>query len=58
MYEGSYWDLLRDCNELTDMLRGMCCMPSLIDEPELKLPVGPNLPSWDDYEPEMQEVGE
>ena len=57
MYEGSYWDLLRDCNELVEYLRAMCAAPSLLEEPKLCLPGGPNLPAWDDFEPKLVEVG-
>ncbi|GFR44718.1 hypothetical protein Agub_g6041 [Astrephomene gubernaculifera] len=53
VYEGSYWELMGDCDELADMLRKMSKAPALQDEPTLELPPPPELPSWDDFKPNL-----
>jgi hypothetical protein len=44
VYEGSYWQLLGDLEEIEAMLSRMTHAPSLLDEPELQLPPEPDLP--------------
>jgi hypothetical protein len=44
VYEGSYWQLLGDLEEIEAMLSRMTRAPSLFDEPELQLPPEPDLP--------------
>jgi hypothetical protein len=43
VYEGSYWQLLADVDELAAMLRAMAAGPPLLPEPQLLLPPLPNL---------------
>lgn len=38
VYEGSYWELIGDCDQMIEMLRAMSKAPSLMDEPTLELP--------------------
>jgi hypothetical protein len=54
VYEGSYWELLRDLQELGDILKSMSTAPALMDEPVLALPPDPCLPTWDDFKPALQ----
>ncbi|MEW5317598.1 MAG: hypothetical protein WDW38_008883 [Sanguina aurantia] len=35
VYEGSYWALIGDCEDMTAMLRGLARAPALMDEPVL-----------------------
>ncbi len=44
VYEGAYWELLGDCQELEAMLRKMAEAPSLMEEPALELPADADLP--------------
>jgi hypothetical protein len=44
VYEGSYWQLLGDLEEIEAMLSRMTRTPSLLDEPQLQLPPEPDLP--------------
>ena len=52
MYEGSYWELIGDCDEMADMLRTMSQMPELMEERPLELPSQPDLPKYV-LEPDM-----
>ncbi len=56
MYEGSYWELMGDCDELMDMLRKMSKAPALLEEPPLELPPPPALPRWEDFKPELHVI--
>ncbi|GLC39630.1 hypothetical protein PLESTM_000919800 [Pleodorina starrii] len=53
VYEGSYWELMGDCDELAEMLRKLSKAPALLDEPPLELPPPPELPAWDDFKPNL-----
>lgn len=44
MYEGSYWELIGDCDEMIEMLKKLSRAPPLQDEPTLNLPASPDLP--------------
>ncbi len=44
VYEGAYWELLGDCQELEAMLRKLSEAPALLEEPSLDLPSQPDLP--------------
>ena len=44
VYEGSYWELIGDCDEMAEMLRKLAKAPPLIEEPCLNLPSSPDLP--------------
>jgi hypothetical protein len=46
VYEGSYWDLMGDADELQEMLRRLSKAPALLEEPPLDLPPPPELPKW------------
>uniref|UniRef100_A0A7S3VL70 Uncharacterized protein n=1 Tax=Dunaliella tertiolecta TaxID=3047 RepID=A0A7S3VL70_DUNTE len=54
VYEGSYWELIGDCEELAEMLRSMSQAPPLMEEAPLELPEQAELPKWDDYKPILQ----
>jgi hypothetical protein len=56
VYEGSYWALLGDCEELLDTLKLLAKAPPLLEEPPLLLPPYPDLPSWDEYRPELHVI--
>lgn len=51
VYEGSYWELLANLNELSDILKRMSFAPKLLEEPVLILPEQPELPKWEEYKP-------
>ncbi|GIM02641.1 hypothetical protein Vretimale_7428, partial [Volvox reticuliferus] len=53
VYEGSYWELMGDCEELAEMLRKLSKAPALLEEPPLELPPPPELPAWDDFKPNL-----
>ncbi|EFJ42702.1 hypothetical protein VOLCADRAFT_97128 [Volvox carteri f. nagariensis] len=53
VYEGSYWELMGDCDELAEMLRKLSKAPALLEEPPLELPPPPELPSWEDFKPNL-----
>ncbi|KXZ50585.1 hypothetical protein GPECTOR_16g760 [Gonium pectorale] len=53
VYEGSYWELIGDCDELAEMLRKMSKAPALLDEPPMELPPPPELPAWDEFRPNL-----
>jgi hypothetical protein len=44
VYEGSYWELIGDADEMIEMLRKMARAPALLEEPPLVVPDGPDLP--------------
>ncbi|KAL3162911.1 hypothetical protein ABBQ32_009353 [Trebouxia sp. C0010 RCD-2024] len=54
VYEGTYWDLLANVGELTEALTQMAVGPAVLEEPALKLPAAPTLPSWDSFKPVLQ----
>ena len=54
MYEGTYWELLANVGELTEALAQMAVGPAVLEEPVLKLPAAPTLPSWDTFKPVLQ----
>ncbi len=54
VYEGNYWELIGDADEMIDMLRKMARAPALLDEPVLSIPAGPDLPKWEDFKPHLQ----
>ena len=54
MYEGTYWDLLSNLNELMQALGQMAVGPAVLEEPELQLPLQPVLPAWDGFKPVLQ----
>lgn len=56
VYEGSYWQLLADAEELKAMLTRMAKAPPLMAEPVLVLPPPLELPSWDEFKPVLQPV--
>lgn len=56
VYEGSYWQLLADAEELKAMLTRMAKAPPLMAEPALVLPPPLELPSWDEFKPVLQPV--
>jgi hypothetical protein len=45
VYEGSYWELMGDCDQLEAMLRKMAEAPQLLEEPALQLPDAADLPA-------------
>ncbi|KAK9813278.1 hypothetical protein WJX72_011826 [[Myrmecia] bisecta] len=53
-YEGTYLELLANLEELASVLQRMSVAPALLPEPELELPLPPQLPRWDDYRPHVQ----
>ncbi|KAG1678269.1 hypothetical protein FOA52_013890 [Chlamydomonas sp. UWO 241] len=53
VYEGSYWELVGDADEMLDMLRKMAKAPPLLEEPPLELPEHATLPSWEGYRPAL-----
>ncbi|WIA16292.1 hypothetical protein OEZ85_012995 [Tetradesmus obliquus] len=53
VYEGSYWQLLGDLEEIEAMLSRMTQAPSLLEEPELQLPPELDLPKWEQFKPEL-----
>ncbi len=44
MYEGSYWELMGDCDQMMEMLKKMSKHPPLLEEPALDLPEAPEVP--------------
>lgn len=46
VYEGSYWELIGDCDEMMEMLRKLSKAPALMEEPSLDLPAAPDLPRY------------
>lgn len=44
VYEGSYWQLLGDVEQLEEMLSKQVHGPALLEEPTLQLPPAPQLP--------------
>ena len=54
MYEGTYWELLANVGELTEALAQMAVGPAVLEEPVVKLPAAPTLPSWDTFKPVLQ----
>ncbi|GAX82053.1 hypothetical protein CEUSTIGMA_g9481.t1 [Chlamydomonas eustigma] len=54
VYEGSYWELIGDADEMIEMLRKMARAPVLLEEPPLVVPEGPDLPKWEDFKPDLQ----
>ena len=44
VYEGSYWELMGDSDEMMEMLRKMARAPPLLEQPALDLPASPDLP--------------
>ena len=54
VYEGAYWDLLGDSEEMIDMLKKLAKAPPLLEEPPLELPPPADLPKWDDFKPLLQ----
>ena len=54
VYEGTYWELLANIGELTEALTQMAVGPAVLEEPVLKLPAAPTLPSWETYKPVLQ----
>ncbi|GFH29770.1 uncharacterized protein HaLaN_28488, partial [Haematococcus lacustris] len=54
VYEGSYWELLGNCDALVDMLRKMSRAPPLEELPQLQLPDTAELPKWEDFKPALQ----
>lgn len=47
VYEGSYWELIGDADEMIEMLRKMAKAPPLLEEPTLDMPSAPDLPKCD-----------
>lgn len=45
VYEGSYWDLLADCEDLSSSLAKITRAPRPLDDPTLVMPPQPELPS-------------
>jgi hypothetical protein len=56
VYEGSYWQLLRDMDELLKVLTKLAAAPALITVPPLQLPATAPIPSWNDFKPTLQPV--
>eukprot|EP00798_Chlamydomonas_sp_ICE-L_P032321 gene32321-16892_t len=54
VYEGTYWELMGDCDEMIEMLKKMSKAPPLMDEPTLELPESADLPKWEDFKPVLQ----
>ena len=54
VYEGTYWDLLGNLNELMLALSQMAVGPAVLAEPLLVLPLPPVLPAWDTFKPVLQ----
>jgi len=44
VYEGSYWELIGDCEDMAEMLRSMSQAPPLMEEVPLQLPEQAELP--------------
>ena len=44
VYEGSYWELMGDCDEIIEMLKKLSKAPALVEETPLDLPETPELP--------------
>ena len=54
VYEGTYWELLANIGELTEALTQMAVGPAVLEEPILRLPAAPTLPSWELFKPVLQ----
>ena len=54
VYEGTYWDLLSNLNELMQALSQMAVGPAVLEEPELQLLPSPALPAWEAFKPVLQ----
>lgn len=54
VYEGSYWKLLAEADELRKTLLRLARAPEAAEIPELRLPEGPNVPAWDVFAPALQ----
>ncbi|KAG2495930.1 hypothetical protein HYH03_005861 [Edaphochlamys debaryana] len=55
-YEGSYWELLGDCEELAELLRKLSKAPQLLEEAPLELPPPPELPKWEEFKPNLHVI--
>lgn len=53
MYEGSYWDLMKQCEDMQEYLEPIAQVPPFLDEPVLNLPPKPDLPGWGSFKPEV-----
>ena len=58
VYEGSYWKLLAEADELRKALLRLSRAPEAAEIPTLCLPEGPNVPSWDNFAPALQPIAE
>ena len=58
VYEGSYWQLLQDCDELHAALAELAVAPPLARVPPLRVPAQPEAPAWADFAPSLKPVPE
>jgi hypothetical protein len=56
VYEGSYFQLLRDAEDLLTVLTKLASAPPLIKVPPLQLPAAAPAPTWNDFKPTLQPV--
>lgn len=56
VYEGSYWKLLAESDELRKTLLRLARAPEAAEVPVLCLPEGPNVPAWETFAPALQPI--
>lgn len=58
VYEGSYWQLIADAEELRAMLLKLARAPAMLPMPKLVQPLPLELPGWDEFKPTLRPVPE
>jgi hypothetical protein len=58
VYEGCYWKLLSEAEELRKTLVKLARAPEAAELPVLSLAQGPNAPSWESFAPALQQIAE
>lgn len=58
VYEGCYWKLLAEADELQKQLLSLSRAPEVAEVPVLSLPAGPKAPTWETFAPVLQPIQE